>query len=56
MKKMRMTPYLDIDNCLLKWFTQCRDKNISLNGTTLLEKANEFALCLGHTNFKARSG
>ncbi|CAI6360175.1 unnamed protein product [Macrosiphum euphorbiae] len=21
MKKMRMTPYLDIDKCLLKWFT-----------------------------------
>jgi len=56
MKKMRMTPYLDIDKCLLKWFTQCRDKNIPLNGTILLEKANEYAQQLGHTNFKASSG
>jgi len=24
MKKMRMTPYLDIDKYLLKWFTQCQ--------------------------------
>lgn len=56
MKKMRMTPYLDIDECLLKWFTQCRDKNIPLNGTILLEKANEYAQKLGHTNFKASSG
>eukprot|EP00102_Acyrthosiphon_pisum_P017775 XP_008189323.1 PREDICTED: tigger transposable element-derived protein 4-like [Acyrthosiphon pisum] len=56
MKKMRMTPYLDIDKCLLKWFTQCRDKNIPLNRTILLEKANEYAQQLGHTNFKASSG
>ena len=43
MKKMRMTPYLDIDKCLLKWFSQCRDKNIPLNENILFEKANEYA-------------
>jgi hypothetical protein len=36
MKKMRMTSYLDIDKCLLKWFTQCRYKKIPINGTILL--------------------
>lgn len=50
-----MTPYLDIDKCLLKLFTQCRDKNIPLNGTILLEKANEYVQ-LGHTDFKASNG
>ncbi|KAL4100659.1 hypothetical protein QTP88_020694 [Uroleucon formosanum] len=39
MKKMRMTPYLDIDKCLLKRITQFRDKSIPLNGAILLEKA-----------------
>ncbi|XP_025406344.1 tigger transposable element-derived protein 6-like, partial [Sipha flava] len=34
----------------------CRDKNIPLNGTILLEKANEYAQQLGHTNFIASSG
>jgi hypothetical protein len=54
-EKMRISPYLDIDKCLLKWFTQCRDKNILINGTILLEKANKYAQQLGHTNFKASS-
>jgi hypothetical protein len=42
-KKMRMTPYLEIVKCLLKGFIQCRDKIISLNGKILLGKANEYA-------------
>jgi hypothetical protein len=42
-KKIRISPYLEIDKCLLKWFTQCRDENISLNRTILLEKADEYA-------------
>jgi len=40
--------YLDIDKCLLKWFTQFQDKNIPLNETILLEKANEYAQQLRH--------
>lgn len=56
MKKMRTTPYSDIDKFLLKWFAQCRDKNIPVSGTVLLEKANEYAQQLGHTSFKASSG
>uniref|UniRef100_A0A2S2P5I8 Tigger transposable element-derived protein 4 n=1 Tax=Schizaphis graminum TaxID=13262 RepID=A0A2S2P5I8_SCHGA len=56
MKKMRMTPYLDIDNCLFKWFTQCRDKNIPISRTILLEKSNKYAQKLGHINFKASNG
>jgi len=56
MKKMKMTPYLYIDKFLLKWFTQCRDKNIPLNETILLKKANEYAQQLEQTNFKASSG
>ncbi|XP_026804076.1 tigger transposable element-derived protein 4-like [Rhopalosiphum maidis] len=55
-KKMRTTPYLDIDSCLLKWFTQCRDKNIPVSRKILLEKSNKYAQQLGHTNFKASNG
>jgi len=47
-----MTPYLNIDICLLKWFIQCQDKDISLSGTILLEKANKYVQQLGHTNLK----
>jgi hypothetical protein len=49
-----MTPYLDIDKYLLKWFTQSRDKNILLNRIILLEKADEYAqlITLEYTNFK----
>ncbi|VVC26158.1 DNA binding HTH domain, Psq-type,Homeobox domain-like,HTH CenpB-type DNA-binding domain,DDE superfamily [Cinara cedri] len=56
MKKMRTTPFLDIDKCLLKWFTQLQHKSIPVSGTILLKKAYEYAQRLGHTNFKASSG
>lgn len=35
---------------------QRRDKNLPLNGTILLEKVNEYAQQLEHTNFKVISG
>jgi len=56
MKKLRMTPYLDIDKWLLKWFTQCWDKNIPLNGKNLLDKTNEYTKYLGHANFEGNGG
>lgn len=33
MKTVRMTNYLDIDKCLLKWFIQFGDKNTSVGRT-----------------------
>lgn len=53
---MSMTPYLNIDKCLLKLFIQYRDENIPLNRTILLKKIQQYAQQLGHTNFKASYG
>jgi len=38
MKKMRITPYLDINKCLLNWFNQYLDKNIPISEIVLLKK------------------
>lgn len=45
---MKMIPYLNIDTCLLKWLTLCRDKNSQLIGTILLENAIGYAQLLGY--------
>lgn len=50
-----MTTYLDIDKYLLKWFTQCPDKNIPVSRSILREKVNGYAQQLGRINFKANS-
>jgi hypothetical protein len=55
-KKMKLGEYSDIESCLLKWFQQCLDKKIPINGPILREKAEEFGYKLGHVNFKASSG
>ncbi|KAL4119164.1 hypothetical protein QTP88_012010 [Uroleucon formosanum] len=55
-KKMKLGEYSDIESCLLKWFQQCLDRKIPINGTILREKAEEFGHKLGHEHFKASSG
>ncbi|XP_060847983.1 tigger transposable element-derived protein 4-like [Rhopalosiphum padi] len=55
-KKMKLGEYSDIESCLLKWFQQCLDKKIPINGPILREKAEEFGHKLGHEHFKASSG
>lgn len=46
----------DVDQCVLKWFKQARDKNIPLSGTLVRAKAEEFGASLGKNNFKASTG
>ncbi|XP_034944919.1 tigger transposable element-derived protein 4-like [Chelonus insularis] len=46
----------DVEECLLTWFKQCRDKNISVSGPLLREKAEEFSKSLGHSSFHASNG
>jgi len=55
-KKMKLGEYSDIESCLLKWFQQCLDRKIPINGPILREKAEEFGHKLGHEHFKASSG
>jgi len=37
----------DLDECLLSWFKQQKDADISLDGPLLLEKANSFSRQMG---------
>lgn len=46
----------DVDQCVLKWFKQARDKNIPLSGTLIRAKAEEFGASLGKDSFKASTG
>ncbi|KAL4084154.1 hypothetical protein QTP88_027987 [Uroleucon formosanum] len=53
---MKLGEYFDIESCLLKWFQQCLDRKIPINGPIPREKAEEFGHKLGHEHFKASSG
>ena len=55
-KRAREPENPDVDECVLKWFKQTREKNIPLSGTLVRAKAEEFAVSLGKNNFKASSG
>lgn len=55
-KKIRGVTYDDIDQALFQWFTQHRACGVPISGPLMLEKAREFAVEFGHTNFKASTG
>lgn len=42
-KRRRIVEFPDIEECLIKWFKQCRENNVSLGGLILKEKALFFA-------------
>lgn len=42
-KRMRPPENPDVDECVLKWFKQARDKKIPLSGQLLRAKAEQFA-------------
>lgn len=46
----------EVDECMLKRFKQARDKKIPLSGTLVRTKAEEFAVGLGKSGFKASTG
>ncbi|XP_050546042.1 tigger transposable element-derived protein 6-like [Daktulosphaira vitifoliae] len=48
--------YPNVEVCLFKWFTQCRDKNIPISRPLLKEKAEYFATQFGYSNFNASQG
>ena len=53
---MKKSKYADVNECVLKWFKQMRDKNISISGPLIQAKADVFANSLGMNDFKASSG
>ncbi|XP_046750601.1 tigger transposable element-derived protein 6-like [Diprion similis] len=55
-KRNKATEFPDLEECLIKWFKQCRDQNVSVGGPILKEKAEAFAKSLGHENFRASNG
>ncbi|XP_057324247.1 tigger transposable element-derived protein 4-like [Microplitis mediator] len=55
-KRRRVAEFPDLEEGLLTWFKQCRDKNISVSGPVLREKAEEYSKLLGHNSFRASNG
>ncbi|XP_057335435.1 tigger transposable element-derived protein 6-like [Microplitis mediator] len=55
-KRRRVAEFPDFEEGLLTWFKQCRDKNISVSGRVLREKAEEYSKLLGHNSFRANNG
>ncbi|XP_042913841.2 tigger transposable element-derived protein 6-like, partial [Parasteatoda tepidariorum] len=52
-KKSRKCTFPDVDECVLKWFTQCRSSGILISGQIMQRKVEDFAKELGHEdNFK----
>lgn len=56
LKRIKGPENKEIDNCVVQWLKQCRDKNLPISGPTLQEKATEFAKQLGKPNFRASNG
>lgn len=55
-KRLREPENPDLDNCVLKWFKQTRDKKIPVSGPLIRMKAEQFATALGKNDFKASTG
>lgn len=55
-KKSKSCELKDVEECVLKWLKNCRDKNVPIGGPILQEKAQQFAVQLGHANFRASNG
>lgn len=55
-KRARGPENPDVDECVVKWFKQARDKQIPVSGPLVRAKAEEFASSLGKNDFKASTG
>ena len=55
-KNAKIGTFDDVENAILKWFSNVRDQNVPVSGPILLAKAEEFARKLNIENFKASSG
>ncbi|XP_054276524.1 tigger transposable element-derived protein 6-like [Macrosteles quadrilineatus] len=55
-KRCKSGEFKDVDECVLTWLKQCRDKNIPVSGPILQEKAIQYAESLGKKDFCASNG
>ena len=55
-KKLRKSEFPQLEEALIQWFSQMREKNGIISGPLLLEKASQFAQTFGYDNFSASSG
>lgn len=55
-KKLRSTQHDDLDKSLLEWFKIQRSRNVPITGPILRQKADEFALLLGKSDFQCSEG
>ncbi|XP_054281926.1 tigger transposable element-derived protein 6-like [Macrosteles quadrilineatus] len=55
-KRCKSGEFKDVDECVLTWLKQCRDKNIPVSGPILQEKAIQYAESLGKKDFRASNG
>lgn len=55
-KKAKKGELQDVEEAVIKWLKQCRDKNVPVGGPILQEKAQQFAGQLGHADFRASNG
>ena len=53
---VRKAPHEELEQALIKWVRLVRERNITLIGPLIQEKANEFALAMGITDFTASNG
>jgi len=56
LERKRNAEFPDIEECLLKWFKQYRDRNVSIGGPIMQQKAEFFAKSLGYNDFRASNG
>lgn len=56
LKRIRRCERVDVDAALIKWFRQCRNANVPVNITLLMQKAEEFGASLGDKEFKCSRG
>ena len=55
-KRNRLSPFEDINACILEWFRQMTAQNFPIDGRMMQEKALEFASKLGVEGFHASNG
>ncbi|XP_067124038.1 uncharacterized protein [Centruroides vittatus] len=55
-KKMKSTPYEELENVLTEWLKEAKEHRLPMNSNLLKEKALDIATKLGMNDFKASNG
>lgn len=55
-KRIKTCVYDNVDEAMLKWINNARSQNLPLSGPLIRQKAQEFAMKFGHSDFLASVG